>query len=319
MTAMQLSRSIRRRACALGALLAGALLLAGCPWSLPPDPNKPPVLDAACRGVLAASTPGSVASASVVELSGISASRRNADVWWVHNDSGDSARVFAVGNDGRDLGTYSLSAASAFDWEDIAVGPGPAVGTHYIYAADIGDNARARASVTVYRVAEPAVDAAAPTPPPQSLTGVAALTLTYPDAPHDAEALLVDPSTGDLFIVTKEGSGTSQVFRAPANLAAGSSTAMTQVATVALGAGQLVTAADVTPDGDVVGLRTYGAVTLFKRTAGTPLGQAFSGVKCAGKTTSEAQGEAIGFTHNGRGYVTASEGAHPALHRFVAP
>ena len=28
--------------------------------------------------------------------------------------------------------------------------------------------------------------------------------LSYPDGPHDAEALLVDPVTGDLFIVTKE-------------------------------------------------------------------------------------------------------------------
>ena len=34
---------------------------------------------------------------------------------------------------------------------------------------------------------------------------------------------------------------------------------------------------------------------------------------------SEPQGEALGFTRDGRGYVTLSEGAHVALHRFTAP
>ena len=94
--------------------------------------------------------------------------------------------------------------------------------------------------------------------PPQTLDGVATLNLTYPDGPHDAEALLVDPNTGDLFVVTKDlVGGVAQVFRAPANLASGSTTALTQVATVSLGAGQGVTGADVTPAGDVVALRTY--------------------------------------------------------------
>jgi hypothetical protein len=295
--------------------LGAATAFAGCP----PPPPKPPVLDAACRGALVASTPGTVASAAVVELSGISASRVTDGVWWVHNDSGDSARVFAVGSDGRDLGEYALSAAAASDWEDIAVGPGPVGGVSYLYTGDIGDNAKARASIQVYRVREPAVNTAATTPPPQTLTDVGKLTFTYPDAPHDAEALLIDPSSGELFIVTKEFSGTSQVFRAPANLADGSTTTLTSVGTVSLGSGALVTAADVTPAGDVVALRTYSSVRLFPRAAGTPLAQSFTQPSCAGATASEPQGEAIGFTRDGRGYVTSSEGAHPALHRFVAP
>src|SRR3712207_8304331 len=49
------------------------------------------------------------------------------------------------------------------------------------------DNARARASIVVFRVAEPAVAADATTPPAQALANVAALTLRYPDAAHDAE------------------------------------------------------------------------------------------------------------------------------------
>lgn len=298
-----------------GALLAvgaATVLLAGCVQ--PPRP----VYDAACRGTLVASTPGTVASPAVAELSGISASRLTDGVWWVHNDSGDSARVFAVGSDGRDLGEYTLGGAAAIDWEDIAVGPGPVGGTNYLYVGDIGDNAKTRASIQVYRVPEPAVDTGV-TSPPQTLTGVAKLTFVYPDGPHDAEALLVDPSSGEVFVVTKDFSGVAQVFRAPANLAAGSSTTLTSDGTVSLGSGGAVTAADATPDGDVVGLRTYFSVRLFPRVAGAPLAQAFRQPSCAGATASESQGEALGFTRDGRGYVTASEGAHPPLHRFVAP
>jgi hypothetical protein len=285
-----------------------------------PFPPNPPVLDAACRGTLVATTPGTVAQPAVTELSGIAASGTSAGVWWVHNDSGDTARVFAVGDDGRDLGVYALSGASATDWEDIAVGPGPLAGVSYLYVGDTGDNAHSRASVQVYRVAEPTVDSGAATPPPQTLTDVAKLTFTYPDGAHDAEALFVDPSTGDVYIVTKEYSGIAQVFRAPGNLAGGTTTALTQVATVSLGNGRPVTAADLTATGDVVALRTYVSLQLFRPLPGKPLATAFgSPLQCAGATASETQGEAVGFTRDGRAYVTASEGAHPALHRFEAP
>ncbi len=294
--------------------LVATVLLTGCP----PPPAKPPVLDAACRGTLVASTPGSVASPAVVELSGIAASHLTDGVWWVHNDSGDSARVFAVGSDGRDLGQYVLSGASAVDWEDIATGPGPTPGETYLYVGDTGDNAKARASIRVYRVPEPVVDTAA-APTTHTVTGVAALTFVYPDGPHDAEALLVDATSGEVFIVTKEASGNAQVFRAPANLAAGSTTTLTQAGTVSLGAGGAITAGDVTPAGDVVGLRTYFSVRLFPRAAGTPLAQAFTQTSCTGASASEPQGEALGFTRDGRGYETSTEGTHPPLHRFVAP
>ena len=80
-----------------------------------------------------------------------------------------------------------------------------------------------------------------------------------------------------------------------------------------------VTAADVTPAGDFVALRTYGSVLIYPRPAGQSLVAALAQAPCAGATAGEAQGEAIGFTPDGRGYVTASEGASPALHQFHAP
>jgi hypothetical protein len=319
-------RRPRHLAAAVAALAVAGLASACLPP--PPPPPKPPVLDAACAHTLVSSTTGTVASDAVKEASGIAASRRVDGVWWIHNDSGDVARVFAVTTTGQTLGEYALSGAAAVDWEDVAAGPGPSAGVSYLYVGDIGDNANARASVQVYRVEEPLVDPAAPLDSPGTLSGVATLTLRYPDGAHDAEALLVDPTNGELFVVTKDlVGGVAQVYRAPANLVAGSTTWLTKVATVSLGAWQGVTAADVTPAGDVVALRTYLGVFLYQRTAGTPLAQAFSQTMCAGaappfgsaSSASEPQGEALGFARDGRGYVTVSEGAHVPLHRFVAP
>ena len=93
---------------------------------------------------------GTVQNSSINEASGIAASRANANVLWTHNDSGDSARVFAMTSAGTNLGTYSISGASAADWEDIAIGPGPLAGQQYLYIADIGDNgASAQASRSI--------------------------------------------------------------------------------------------------------------------------------------------------------------------------
>ena len=104
------------------------------------------------------------------------------------------------GKTGTALGAYPVTARRSTDWEDIAVGPGPDGDGDFLYVGDIGDNGAERRSVTVYRVAEPE---AAPVPPGVALSGAEAIELTYPGGPVDAEALLVDPRTGDLVIVTK--------------------------------------------------------------------------------------------------------------------
>ncbi len=166
---------------------------------------------------------------------------------------------FALSGSGQLLATIDVDGATAVDWEDIAVGPPSSTVAadrssstgQTLYLADIGDNGRSRRSITVYRTPEPAVD-------PSSAGTTAhvtadALSFTYPDGPHDAEALMVDPRSGDLVIVTKDWSlgGHSQVFRAPGDRPAGSTTVLEQVATVDLPAGTLVTGADVSADGAV--------------------------------------------------------------------
>jgi hypothetical protein len=271
-------------------------------------------VDAACDGRLVLREGPAVRSARLTEVSGIVESRSRAGVLWVHNDSGDAARLYAIGLDGKMLGTFRLAGVETRDWEDIAAGPGPVAGRRYLYVGDIGDNARARSSVTILRLREPAVDPDA-APATRTITGVDRLVVRYPDGPHDAEALLVDPRSGAVFVVTKQLDGRAGVFRAAAGLRDGSTTTLRRVATLRLGFGVLVTGGDVSPSGSVVALRTYGSVLLYERPAGKSLWAAFRGRRCSAIAPPEAQGEAIALRTGGGGYVTVAEGEHPRVHR----
>ncbi len=278
---------------------------------------RTPIAQAACDGKLVSTTPGSLQDPALVEVSGLAVSAKNANTLWAHNDSGDTARLFAVTPAGATRVVYTLTGATAFDWEDMAIGPGPTAGTPFLYAGDIGDNAAARTDVAVYRVAEPTVAGSGA----QSLGGVAKLTLRYPDGAKDAEAMFVDPRSGELYIIQKSiGGGNVGVYRAPANLAAGSTTVMTRVGTLTLptGLANAVTAADITPDGDTIAVRSYGGVRLYSRMTFT-VPETLAMGPCAGPLPAEGQGETVAFQPDGRAYSTVSEGASAQLHHFSMP
>ncbi len=293
---------------ALAVTLAAAVGLSGAA-------PQPPLLDAACDGRLVLRQGKTVASDELTEITGVVESRTRTGVLWVHNDSGDTARIFAIGLDGRTFGTFALAGIQARDWEDIAAGPGPVAGQRYLFVGDIGDNDQERASVTVLRLREPVVDPSAASPATGTVDAVDKLGLRYPDGPHNAEALMVDPRSGDLVIVTKELDGRAGVFRAPGRLADGSESTLRRVATLPLGFGTLVTGGDVARSGSLVALRTYGSVLIYARPARKPLWAAFKTQPCSGIAPPERQGEAIALRTGGRAYVTVGEGEHPRVYR----
>jgi hypothetical protein len=277
--------------------------------------------DDRCAGFGTPAVAGAVANPALVEISGLAGSRVHPGVLWTHNDSGGAPEVFAMGEDGADLGAHAVDGAGATDWEDIAVGPGPDPDRSYLYVADIGDNAAGRDSVTVYRVPEP-IDA--PTSAGSTLTGTEAIELRYPDGARDAEALLVDPSTGDLVVVTKSYLGSSHVLVAPAaSLVDGATVTMSDQATISIAAppggqglpGTAVTGGDMAPDGSIVLLRTYQSVLAYPRVEGQPVAEALQATPCDAPQVDEPQGEAVAFIGSGAAYVTASEGANPPIHR----
>lgn len=159
-----------------------------------------------------------VTAAPLTEMSGIVKSRRRDDLYWVHNDSGDSARIFAITAEGASvLPTYSKFSyygdvpeegkeqwqgfevlyADHVDWEDIAIDE------NYLYIADIGNNANARRDLTIYMVSE--IDPTAST----RTAVIKKLHVVYPEQTeyppdqlyYDSESLFV--SGGTLYLITK--------------------------------------------------------------------------------------------------------------------
>jgi hypothetical protein len=280
-----------------------------------------PIYTASCQNTLVTSSAGPITDPALTEISGIHVGVRNPGIWWVHNDSGDTARVFALDSAAAVRGTYSLTGATAVDWEDITVVAGATPGSGTIYAADIGDNALARTELQLYRVAEPEVPATGP-PASEALDGVETLHLTYPDGPHDAETFMVDPNTGDVIVITKLlFGGTVGVYRAAGPLAAGSTTQLTKVAdlTYPTGLANAVTGGDVAADGSAVVIRTYGAVRVYNRPKGSTLWHAFDAAPCNAPLPSELQGEAVTFNPAATAIATVSEGANQTIHISSLP
>ena len=257
---------------------------------------------------------GTIQNGSVNEASGIVASRMNPNVLWTHNDSGDSARIFAMTSAGTNLGTYSIPGASAIDWEDIATGPGPLAGTQYLYMSDIGDNASIRSTIDVYRVPEPVVSDLQSLVN-TSISGVAKLTFAYPDGARDAESLFVDPLTKDIYIVTKRETP-KRVYRAAYPQATSGTTTLELMTTFT--SDTWLTSADISPDGNEILVRSgeIGSGRLFTRPTGGSITDAFNAGSITVPLHAESQGEAIGFDPFGRGYYTTSEGSGQPIYYF---
>ncbi|MBT2508403.1 putative Ig domain-containing protein [Streptomyces sp. ISL-98] len=146
----------------------------------------------------------------LAELSGLAMSARHPGVFYAVNDSGNTTQVFAVdcsGATGVLKATYSLSGATNTDWEGLAVGK-DAQGRPVIQVGDIGDNFSGRAELTVYSFPEPDQLANATVTP-------TALRFAYSDGRHDAESLLADPTTGQLYVASKLIGAAGQLYKAP--------------------------------------------------------------------------------------------------------
>jgi len=277
--------------------------LAGCA-GLPESTGQVPKFDAG-RQV------ATVQTDLIKEASGIVASRRNTGVLWVHNDSGDLPRIYALNLKGRLLGIYYLKDARLRDWEDIALAYGPDPNCDYLYIGDIGDNKAKRPFVTVYRVREPKVD------PNQTLVKtevgpVVSLNLEYPDGPKDAETLIVDPLNSDIYIISKRDLF-SKVYRVKYPHSNEHRLVMDRVAVLPWG---FAVAGDVSPDGDLVIVRGLNNASIWQRSEHQELWQAFLGKQSKVKVLREPQGEGICFDSRGRGYFTIGEMLNPPLYYF---
>ena len=249
-----------------------------------------------------------VADERLAELSGAVVSRSE-NVIFTHQDSGDGPILTALDrSDGETADTWDLGAGvSSTDWEDLATATSKD-GDTMLYIGDIGDNSEVRAEVSVYRVPEPVVG--------EDLGAVERFDLNYPDGPRDAETLLADPQTGDVFILSRSSSGTSVLYAAPSPLASG---ALTEVARLEFGSGDLsgnktTTGGDISLHGNQVAIRTYTEAYIWLRDGGG-VGEALNDSPCRVPLFVEPKGEALAFTPEGA-LITLSEGINPAIYRY---
>ena len=213
----------------------------------------------------------------LAEVSGIARSSYPG-VYWVHNDSGDEARIFAIDRAGTPIVPPYLASqyvdkawpgiairnAWNIDWEDLTVDDG------VIYIAETGNNGNARRDLGVYVVMEPNPRATA------EIRALSFLPVAYPDQDaypggrweFDCEAIFAD--RGKLYFLTKH--------RKPGEItgwAAGTSlyrldTRYTDRQNPLVHVSRrddvvLATAASLSPSKDRLAVLTYLAVAIFDR------------------------------------------------------
>ncbi len=237
------------------------------------------------------------------EASGIAASKKNQNVLWLHNDSGDSARIFAINQNGKHLGVFSLTGVANRDWEDISVGPGPNPAKDYLYIAEIGDNLAQYDMKYIYRISEPQVNAYQQ-PVYVTLGNPDIIKFKYPDGPRDAEALFIDPLTKDIYIISKrENNVRVYLLSYPQSL----KDTLTPEFITELPVTQIV-AGDISFDGREILLKDYDNIYYWKREINQSVAEAFIQNQFYNLPyIREPQGEGICWSFNADGYYTVSE------------
>lgn len=225
------------------------------------------------------------------ESSGLAPSRSHPGVFYTHNDMGSEPQVFAVDSEtGATEAVLDIGSVNV-DWEDIAVtGSG-------VWIGDIGGNDPARTTVSVVTFPEP-ITMEDGTPRSTEYE------LTYEDGAHNAEALLVDPSTDQLYVVTKDRNG-GGIYSAPDQLGPGENI-LTRVAD----APPNVTGGSWAPEGSGFALRNYARAYVYDELGERP--------RTVVELPESPQGESLVLLEDGD-LLVGSEGSGSEVVRVAVP
>ncbi len=225
----------------------------------------------------------------VPEASGLALSRRHTGLLWTHNDSGNTAELFAVDSSGTLHARVRLPVRTR-DWEDVS--SASCNSGDCLFIADIGDNDLDRRNVQLFRVPEPGTDQKQTARPDT-------FTLTYPDGPHDAEAVFLVDSR--VFIVTKDRHGV--IYGSADALGEAGSVPLQKMARLGL---EAVTDAETSRDGQSVVVRTPREAIVYRTADIVRVEPAPAGVHIPIDALQEPQGEGVAF--DGDVLYLASEG-----------
>ncbi len=282
--------------------MLAALLIQGCD-EVPAGRETPATSDASsalCEVIQSAEA----LPMGLEESSGVVVSRRDPDLLWTHNDSGWPAEIFSITKDGALVARVPVRNADSVDWEDIAWGPCP--GGDCLYIADIGDNRGVRDRVSVYRLPEP-------DPRGGEAWASERFEMRYPDGGRDAEGLFVLAS-GEMYIVSKGTRRAAALYRYPLPLRPGQVVELELVRALSDEPLELLdqlTAADVSPSGEWLGIRSYRSLAIY-RTAAFIGGDTIPAIRFDLEDVEEVQGEGLAVMDDGRVYLTGEAGFEDA-------
>jgi hypothetical protein len=271
------------------------------------------------RCASAQNTAAKIIPGGLNEISGLLISSDS--LFFVHNDSGDTSRFFAIDAKGNLMATLyfkgdpSKKQFGVTDCEDIAGGPGPIKNKSYIYLGDIGDNGGNRPFVTVYRFQEPSKFSSS-----MQIEGEA-LHLKYPNGPQDAETLMIDPILKELIIISKR-QDTVGIYSASLFFKNEDTVTMKKQGSLFLtgkGLVKYVVSGDISRDGRQIILKTYTNVYYWLRNGKESISQTLRRMPTKLPYILEPQGEAVGFTPDGKAYYCISEGKNAVIYRYNIP
>lgn len=224
------------------------------------------------------------------ESSGLAVSAVHDGITYTVNDSGNAAEIYMLDSAGETSATLTMRLIEPVDWEALSTGP-----DSRIWVGDIGDNNAEREQITLYRFIEPegVFD--------QNLS-YGGYDFVYPDGAHDAEALLVHPETGRVYIVTKGLRG-GAIYQGPE---VASSDGVNELEKIG-DAPKMITDGDFLPDGSAMILRGYGRAYVID----------FPSLEKQRELALPRQelGESLAVTSDGQDVLVGSEGENSPVWR----
>ena len=250
---------------------------------------------------LAGEIMGELTLEELKEASGLVASQANPGYFWTVNDSENDADVFLVDQKMDIKLTCKLSGKTNRDWEDVTIGYDPKTKKNYIYVAEIGDNNAKYLHKMIYRFEEPTRgDSTMLTIKDDQIQQI---VFQLPEGAKDTEALLIDPLTHDIYIISKREMPV-YVYR----LAYPQSTQDTLVAEIVTTLPfTQVTAANFSLNGTEVLIKNYDSIYYFSRDTTQSVVQMLEDRPKVLNYIPEPQVESIAWALDGSGYYTVSE------------
>ena len=145
--------------------------------------------------------------------------------------------------------------------------------------------------------------------------------LKYPDGPKDAETLMIDPIEKLIYIVSKRQDSVT-VYTTPLNYRTNDTVMLTkrcQLFFRGLKLFKWITAGDISKDGQQVLIKSYTKVYYWQRKDNEPIWKTVQRPPLSLPYIQEKQGEAVGFTPDGKGYYTTSEGVFSPIYYYNIP